>query len=583
MKCVAVAAAAALGTVKAVEIPDPPACVFDCEMFEHVTTGTIDDCAVSLSWSESECTNDCAPTDLASLAIISDIFCADSRILSSADGSYGSYYGSMDGSYGSMDDEEDLCMDTPDDMLLQYTQGLATSCATLAASKFCSMEGLGSLCPSSCGLDGCGEAPDPCMDTPDELIFALTEGELPSCAMLATVKLCGDSNVNYLCPSTCGLYGCGKAPDPCMDTPDDMLSILTEGQVPSCAVLAAVQLCDDSELNFLCPSTCGLSDCGEAPDPCMDPSDEILSFLTEGEIASCAFLGAAGFCSDAVSMALANGTVLGPLCPTTCGLYGCGEAPDPCMDLTDDLLFSITEGLLASCAAAESLGLCNDDLAKAMSGGSALSPFCPTTCKVEGCYEATVELSMSLELTFTDVLSPEDEATVTNAILQDIIADTGVEADYVMVTMTRVETQARRLLNVAYTVVITITLPEASLATTEGMAEFEGITETLIEKTETLSSIEEIVNVNGGVEPEVTTAPVLSIEADNLSDSITLSESPTAYPTAYPTVSPEVISSSPTPSPTSEPTAPPTTFNSATKNSMVFGLLVSFICVAFVV
>jgi hypothetical protein len=64
------------------QVPDPPPCALDCDMFDLVTRGDVDDCAVTSAWFGDFCLEDCHPDDLRILEEINDIFC---------DASYGSY------------------------------------------------------------------------------------------------------------------------------------------------------------------------------------------------------------------------------------------------------------------------------------------------------------------------------------------------------------------------------------------------------------------------------------------------------------------------------------------------------------
>jgi hypothetical protein len=242
------------------------------------------------------------------------------------------------------------------------------------------------------------------------------------------------------------------------------------------------------------------------------------------------------------------------------------------MDVAGDVLLDLTDGVLPNCAVAQQLGLCNDDVARAMSNGTTLSPFCPTTCGLSGC-EVTVDVALTVELSFANELSPEDIDMAKVAILEEIVSETGAESEWVTVDMDIVGTASRRLLNVVYVVTITISFP----ASTSDEV-LDTVLNELIDQSTAVNNINELVDLNGGVAPEVASAPNVEISSSdgNISEDITLSFSPTAYPTAYPTTAA-------TESHTSAPTAPPTTPNSATKTSIVFGLLVSFFCVAVVV
>jgi hypothetical protein len=84
------------------EMPDPPPCIFDCRMFDLITQGEIDDCAVTSSWLEHDlCLKDCSSTNLMTLVEINDIFCGEGSYGSAIfAGSFGSSYGSVGSSSG---------------------------------------------------------------------------------------------------------------------------------------------------------------------------------------------------------------------------------------------------------------------------------------------------------------------------------------------------------------------------------------------------------------------------------------------------------------------------------------------------
>jgi hypothetical protein len=74
-----------------IPIHNPPGCTFDCAMFDNVTWGEVDDCAVVSMWQQgdgggdSHCMDDCSPEDLGVLEGIRDVLC------NQRDLDYGSY------------------------------------------------------------------------------------------------------------------------------------------------------------------------------------------------------------------------------------------------------------------------------------------------------------------------------------------------------------------------------------------------------------------------------------------------------------------------------------------------------------
>jgi hypothetical protein len=57
------------------DLVDPPLCVFDCNMFDLLTEGTVDDCAVSSDWVGTSCMDDCSSEDLEQFDSIREALC----------------------------------------------------------------------------------------------------------------------------------------------------------------------------------------------------------------------------------------------------------------------------------------------------------------------------------------------------------------------------------------------------------------------------------------------------------------------------------------------------------------------------
>ena len=65
-------------------LPDPPPCIFDCSMFDSITTGEVDDCSVTSAWVGDACLEDCSIEAVDTFYAINTMFCDGSSA-----GSYG--------------------------------------------------------------------------------------------------------------------------------------------------------------------------------------------------------------------------------------------------------------------------------------------------------------------------------------------------------------------------------------------------------------------------------------------------------------------------------------------------------------
>jgi hypothetical protein len=109
------------------ELPDPPLCVFGCSMFDKITLGLVDDCAVSSAWLGDSCVDTCSLEDLQTLTDIVRVLCKEddasegdpTRATSAPSGSYGSYwydpYESFSIPVGEPDGGTDIDVDDPAD------------------------------------------------------------------------------------------------------------------------------------------------------------------------------------------------------------------------------------------------------------------------------------------------------------------------------------------------------------------------------------------------------------------------------------------------------------------------------------
>jgi len=141
-------------------LPDPPACVMDCHLFDHIATGEVDDCAILTAWTTDSTDDSCmADCSLAGAAIVDDIatiFCAhESRELSGSSSYGGSYgYSSYAGS-----DAEDTAMPTSTPTGTPTATGTPTTTPTAAATlpatdcTQCTAE-----CCNFCTNDQCGDS-----------------------------------------------------------------------------------------------------------------------------------------------------------------------------------------------------------------------------------------------------------------------------------------------------------------------------------------------------------------------------------------------------------------------------------------
>jgi len=78
--------------------------------------------------------------------------------------------------------------------------------------------------------------------------------------------------------------------------------------------------------------------------------------------------------------------------------------------------------------------------------------------------EAPLEIVLTAEVTFAEELDDKAIDEVTGAIKGSVADDLGIPEDFVEAVMTKAKSRARRLLNVVYSVEITITIPAKEVA-----------------------------------------------------------------------------------------------------------------------
>jgi hypothetical protein len=624
------------------DLPDPPACVMDCSLFDELTAGSVDDCAVTSAWADGSCLEDCSTIDMTVYVKIRGILCAVPRLL--AYGSYeGSYYGSYEGSYyGSHGPEtasptivgvsvveitvsggsftfpyytfrdsgrktvpssysDDLLLLVPGSTYRFINGGVSGShpffisdIGRLEASTF-DIVSEGS--PTS-GLPSGGTLE---FQLPADFAGSLYYYCVPHIDMTNTFKVSSTKEASpSASPTKTALPTVSPttvfpttSPTPCANSPglvgkdgadcDLAEELMASEGLETCADLATHLTQGEAYSEFVtvlnshythCPLTCNSCDGFKIPEETF--CEDIIGWKDNYGTNCSAWKGLDCGTTPEAEYAWRDTYDVGELsairssCPHSCGFKPSGMCLSTC-DRCDD------DGA-AQCFA--------DGVYVVQEANDSLCDSLRAPCEI--CFAPLVSsplvITISMELTFERELGDDEIEDESIAIETSVADEGGFTMDYVAVTMllrSDSTTSERRLLSIVYDTSVVISIPAADITGDDEA------TLSLVASVEKITSDGGLTALTDAIKSKSTVGAEAVVTNVDRAEAIHITEEPTWVPTAAPTNAPtKVPTANPTKMPTTVPTVNPTEYpdstpGSATKLSSAFGLLISAVCVAY--